>query len=68
VRKPNRTFRIEEVERRPVLVRETIPDGVLIIDAIGLGRAHRRKRATDVLEVVLETELGVCAPITTSPC
>ena len=51
-------FRIEQVERRPVLVRETIPNRVVVVDRDRIGHAHCCKRATYVLQIVLESELG----------
>src|SRR5207247_642084 len=56
--KPNRALGIEQVERRPVLVRKAIPDGVVVVDRNRILHAHRRDRTTHVLHIALESKLG----------
>jgi hypothetical protein len=52
-----RPFLVDEVERRPVVVRERVPDGVVVVGGHGIVDPHRLHLLTDVPEVVLEREL-----------
>ena len=52
------SFGIDEVERGPIVVRERLPDGVIVVDRDRILDARLAKRPADVLRVVLERELG----------
>ena len=50
-------LRVDEVDRRPVLVAERPPDGVLAVDRHRVVDAHVRDRLAYVVDVLLELEL-----------
>ena len=55
---PDPSFGVDEVERRPIVVRERLPDRVVVVDRDRIRDAHLAQRLADVLQVVLERELG----------
>ena len=54
---PQTSTSVDEIERRPVAVRERLPDREVVVDDHGVGNAELRYRAADVVEIVLEAEL-----------
>ena len=64
---PDPSFGIDEVERRPVVIPERLPDRVVVVDRDRICPRVSRS-ASDVLEVVLERELGCVHADETSPC
>ena len=49
---------IDEVERRPVVVVEGLPHGVVVVDGDRVPDIELLDAATDVVEIPLELELG----------
>ena len=54
----NAAPRVDEVERRPILVLEGAPDGVVVVDHDRVVDPHLPHRPTDVVDVLFEWELG----------
>src|SRR5262249_31313641 len=52
------SLRVDEVEGWPVLVLEGAPDGVIAVDRDRIADPHVPDRAADVVDVLLERELG----------
>ena len=50
----NAPARIDEVQRRPILVLEGAPDGVVVVDSNRVVDPHLARRSTHVLDVVFE--------------
>ncbi len=48
---------IDEIMRRPILVFEGAPDGIVVIDGDGIGDLEIADRLLDVVDVLLECEL-----------
>jgi hypothetical protein len=57
----------DEVQRRPIVVREGVPDRVAIVQRDRELDPHRYEHLRHIVDVVLERELGRMCPITTSP-
>ena len=55
---PNPTLRVGEVQRRPVVVGEGAPDGVVVVDRDRVVDSEVARLRLDVVQVVLEAELG----------
>jgi hypothetical protein len=55
---PNLPLAVDEVERRPVVVAEGGPDGVVVVDRDRVVDPQVVDLLADVVEVVLEVELG----------
>jgi hypothetical protein len=53
----NASTRIEDVQRRPVVVVIGAPDGVLAVDGDWIADLHLTHRATNVLDVVFERDV-----------
>src|SRR5262249_32282304 len=51
---PDAALGVDEVERRPIPVAERPPDRVVAVDGDRIADAQRRRRATDVVDVLLE--------------
>ena len=64
---PDASLRVDEVQRRPSVVREYTPYLVPIVDRDRPGDVHLLQRRLDVRVVVLEENSGVCTPSITSP-
>jgi len=48
---------VDEVQSRPILIRERVPDRVVAVDRDRIRDSHLGQRFADVLEVLLEAEL-----------
>jgi hypothetical protein len=59
---PDPSVDVDEVQGRPVAVRERVPDRVVVVDRDWPRDAHLPECYPDVLEVVLERELGRVHP------
>ena len=55
---PDASLRVDEVQGRPVVVRECVPDRVLVVDRDRVRDTHLVEGGADVVEVPLERELG----------
>jgi len=64
---PDPALRVGEVQRGSVVVAERGPYPVVVVGRDRVVDPHLLYGAPDVTGVVLEPELGVCTPITTSP-
>jgi hypothetical protein len=60
--------RIDEVERRPVVIAEATPDRPVVVDGDRVRDVSLLGRSSNVVDVFLECDLWVCTPMTTNPC
>src|SRR5262245_23413602 len=51
-------LRVDEIERRPILVLEAAPYGIVVVDGDRKSQSHRLCGLAHVIEVFLEAELG----------
>ena len=58
----NPAHRVNEVQSWPVMVRERVSNRVFVIDRDRIGHAHVLHRLLNVVDVVLEAELGGVHP------
>ena len=58
---------VDEVEGRPIVVVESPPDREVVVDHDRVLDHRVVRRAPNVVDVVLERELGECTPMVTSP-
>jgi hypothetical protein len=63
----NDAVRVDEVQRRPVVVVEGAPDFVVVVDRDRVVDPSLLGRLPHAVDLVLEGELGVWTPTTTSP-
>ena len=58
----NPAHRVNEVQSWPVMVRERVPNRIVVVDRDRIGHVHLRRRLLNVVDVVLEAELGGVHP------